>query len=49
MKMVYRQAWQLVEEMNQRAESLLGEKAIVRFYENKIKAFTQQEFQNLKF
>lgn len=51
MKMAYRQAWQLVEEINQRAESLLGEKAIVNFYEieKSIKDFAQQEFQNLKF
>ena len=28
MKMAYRQAWQLVEEMNQRAESLLVEKLL---------------------
>jgi molybdate transport system regulatory protein len=50
-KMAYRQAWQLVEEINQRAESLLDEKAIVNFYEieKSIKDFAQQEFQNLKF
>ena len=69
MKMAYRQAWQLVQEMNQRAETPLvektlggkggggarlteaGERAIILFYEieKRIKDFTLQEFQNIKF